>query len=442
MNVFRSPVTSDARRPPLWLTVSIVAVYTSLFFFFLKNPKNSIQADSGLYLKLAYNLTHHHTFSSSDTPPFVPELYRLPAYPFFLAALTATSPSAIAPVVAIQCLLGVILVFFIWPVFYRYGGRRGAVWGAIFLCFDWVAFWHQDLILTEALFTAMLTGAVCVSIRYLESSDRRHAFVAAFGYGIAALIKPIGVLLAVIFLVSTFRRWKSTLLLVILTLFLPASWVVRNWILTGHPVYTIQGGQLLFECQAVCALAMDTGLTRPQALGILLEEMRKEGALSSRDPVIQSLAYQKKAIQIMKLHPLATLRYNMLGVVRLLAGTGLELILDQLEIKRAGDALPTSELVISGGGTLGSLKTYPALWLVQATYTLFLAGGYCLFGFGIWKLARRGKVRLCFFLIVSAGVIVAVSAHQGFYRLRIPMLPFLAAGIAACFGPSREKNPA
>ncbi len=422
-----------AHRPPAWLIVTAVVVYSGLFQLSLKNPANSVKSDSQAYLKLAGNLRAHHVFSSADAPPFSPEVYRLPGYPLFLAATNAVTPLSLPGALALQCGMGILLVFIVWPFFYRLGGPLGALFGTVFLCFDLMAILHQDLVMTEALYMLIFSSALCFSILYFERPSWPRAAAAGLTFGFAALIKPIAIIAAALLLLTSFKNWKNALWLGLFTLSLPAGWVVRNWALTGYPVYTIQGNFTLLQYPASCAVAIDTGRTRLQVLEDLKARLRSEGFGEDFNPIPLSRAYKRTALQIMRQHPLGTMKYCASGAIRVLGGTGLEMILDQLPSSPSPQTRPPgSELVVSGSGTWSLLKAHPALIPVQLAYVIFLLGGYFLFGKGIRDLVRKGNVRFAAFLLLSVLIVLPLSTVPGgTYRLRLLLLPFLAFGIAA-----------
>lgn len=427
--------TSDRTRfPPAWLILLAAFVYGGIFGLSLRNLGDSLKPDSYRYLILSDNLRHHHVFSSDETNPLTPELFRLPLYPLFLAISGATTPSSIRWAIGWQCLLGFLLVFLVWPFGYKLGGQTGAIFGAIFLCFDLVSMLHQNLILTEALFTFVFTLAVCLSLRYFKTPSLSGAWQAGVVFGIAALIKPIAIFVAGVFVLVSLMRWKNALALILATLGLPLLWVMHNWVVTGHPVYTVQGGLALIEYPATRALANDTGVSVDEAYRLLRAKLTKEGVDRLQDPVAISDAYTKLAVETMKQHPLATIKYCMTGGVRILAGTGLDMILDILKLSKPSTPHFESELSEAGTGTRRVLGMHPALIVIQAAYMIFLFGGYVLFGIGTWKLARKGQSSLSAFLLLSVMAILLISCHQGYYRFRIPLLPFLAFGVAASFG--------
>lgn len=425
------PVTKT--RVPPWLIYLALIVYGGLFVLTLDNPGNSVKTDSRTYIKLAENLHHYHVFSLSESPPYKPDTYRLPLYPLFLALTHSFSMSSIMTAIAIQCVLGILLCFLVWPAFYRQGGKRGATLGVLFLCFDLMTVLHQNLIMTEAIYLFVFTAALCFSILYLENPTFQRAAVAGLTFGIAALIKPIAIIPAALFFAASYQNWKKALCLGLFIFCLPGGWVVRNWVTTGHPVYTIQGNFTLLQYPAASAVAIDMGRTRSDVLNEFEAKLRSEESGDNSDPIILSRAYKRMALRIIAQHPLGTFKYCLSGLIRILGGTGLEMLLDQLPLPPSSWVRPPgSELVVTGSGTRALLRKYPALIPVQLAYAVFLLGGYVLFGKGIWELVGRDELRLAAFMVLSLAVILLISTWPGgTYRLRLLILPFLAFGIAA-----------
>ncbi|MFH1618780.1 MAG: hypothetical protein ABIG11_02645 [bacterium] len=430
---------TPASIPPRWLLLLIVLVYGGLFWLSVRNPSNAVKNDSAEYLKLAYNLRNHQTFSSGDAAPFAPELFRLPGYPFFLALINTTSPSALQPAIGIQCLLGMLLPFLVWPLFCEAGGRRGAILAMIFLFLDLVVVMHQGLILAEALFACMLTFALWRSIAYFRTSSARNAILAGFFWGLAALIKPIALYAAWPLSVSSLKQWKKALLIGVIAAALPSLWIFRNWALTGHAVYTIQGGLALFY-SAAHVLAMDSDQTEKDAIREMEASLQQNVFSEAADPFGRSETVQKKAIAIMTERPAATLKYCLSGAARILGGTGLEMIVELAKTEGPAVGSDGSKTQITGQGTLHLLRRYPALIPLQAAYMLFLAGGYFFFALGIVRLIRTGQTPVAVFLVLSVTAFLLIASHQGYYRFRIPLVPFLAFGIAAAFRPSHNSK--
>ncbi|MEK7757122.1 MAG: hypothetical protein AAB385_07905, partial [Planctomycetota bacterium] len=70
--------------------------------------------DCGEYHTIARNLIEHGAFSQSETPPFVPDTWRTPGYPLFLAAImlvVGKSPIALVLVQQVLAVVNVLLLF-------------------------------------------------------------------------------------------------------------------------------------------------------------------------------------------------------------------------------------------------------------------------------------------------------------------------------------------
>ena len=305
--------------------------------------------------------------------------------------------------------------------------------GILYVCLDLSALLHDGLILTEALFTVVLTLACLSSIRYLERPTYPRAAIAGIAFSFLALIKPIAAPIALGFVLCSWRSGKYALVLICFMVMLPFGWVARNWSLTGKPIYTVQGNVALFRYPAAGALAIDEGLTRVQALSEMENDLRRDQDFDHLNPVLQNKIYHDKAVAIMKAHPWATVRFCADGAVRILAGTGLEMLVDLVNPRKKTILTPESNPNPSGSGTLTLLKQYPALIPIEIAYSLMLLAGYVMCLGGIWRLARAGDVAIASFILISMGLIVAISCHQGYYRFRIPLLPFLALGVALFF---------
>ena len=80
------------------------------------------------------------------------------------------------------------------------------------------------------------------------------------------------------------------------------------------------------------------------------------------------------------------------------------------------------------------MHRYPALIPIQILYMCALGLSYLLFFAGLARLWQQDLKIQAVFLGLGALYFLAVASHQGYYRFRIPMMPFLAIGAAAAFG--------
>ena len=275
--------------------------------------------------------------------------------------------------------------FLAWHFCYEIGGDLGALFGTLFLCFEFTVMMHQRMILSEAIFLPMLMTAVGFGIRY--------PLRAAIFFGLLALIHPTGLIAALVFLgICLYKNRKASWLGAILMLSFPIAWVGRNYLVTGHPVYTTDGGLALLRCTG---RYLDPGLDESKTL----------------EPA-------KTTFKLMAKYPIRTIKYFALSAIHLLIGSGVDMLFVR---------------PYTPHGLMALLKEYPLLWPVQFLICLELAAGYGLFVVGLIVLWNRGQKEQACFLGISVLMLLASGSVEGYYRWRIPLMPYLAIGIASCF---------
>lgn len=427
--------------PPIWLIFITVALYGTVFLFSFHNKEYTVRGDSLGYLSLAKNIQEHHLFSMSESAPFIPEVFRLPGYPVFLSLLNTTHADQVHVSIAVQCLLGVSLLFVGWPIFLRMGGQRGAIIGTIILALDLGTLIHAPVLLAETLLQLFLVLGLKKTTEWMETKSYRDLIFSALCWGIASLIKPIALFVPIVIFLVTLLDFKKAILFATLAFLLPASWAVRNSLIVGHPVYTVQGGFALLLYPAANAYAKANGIDINIATEELERRIRDNHPNMEKWSFEASKVYNDEAKAIMKAYPLYTFQYCLAGAFRILGGSGIDMVVElfrgvQPEAIQAGKA---SE-IISGDGTLSLLKRYPALIPLQVIYMLFLLGAYICFLKGGWKLFMSGKKGLALIYTVPFFVLIAIAAHQGYYRFRLPLIPFIAFGAAVSFMKKEENQ--
>jgi hypothetical protein len=415
-------------------------LYGTVFLFSFHNKEYTVRGDSLGYLSLAKNIREHQVFSINEAPPLAPELFRLPGYPFFLALINVTNPNHIHFAIAIQCLLGIALLFISWPIFMRLGGKRGAMVGASILTLDLITLLHAPVLLAEMLLQLFLVLGLVRTVRWMEDKFTRDLILAALCWGVAGLIKPIALFIPLIISLVHILDFKKAFLFGALALLLPASWAMRNSRLVGRPVYTIQGGYALLLYPAANAYAMAEHMDINTATEVLEHRIHEAHPTLEKESFEESKVYNDEAKLIMKAYPFYTLQYCAAGALRILGGTGIDMALElfhqsETDVVQSGKA----RVAIAGSGTLALLKRYPALIPVQMAYMLFLLASYVLFFKGGVELFFNGEKKLALILTIPFFILIAIAAHQGYYRFRLPLMPFVAFG-AACFQNSFKKK--
>lgn len=196
-----------------------------------------LTGDSRGYVLLAENIYQHAAFSFSKEPPFIPDSFRAPGYPAFLAGLYALLQNWLAVLVA-QALLTSIAPVLLYLLLRPYHER--AAWiGSLLYVFEPVRLFASSTLLSDALFVCLfLASALCV-VR--AGAYRSFMWAAAAGLliGISILVRPIAqflplLLLLYLWLAQVPLRRLAALAAVSL---LACAVVVLPWMARNHNLF-------------------------------------------------------------------------------------------------------------------------------------------------------------------------------------------------------------
>lgn len=127
--------------------------------------------------------------------------YGLPLYPFFLAAVLGASGLSLTAVKAVQVLLGLVTLYFVYRTGEKLGSRGTGLWAAALGAVYGPLFFYEGLVIPEALGVALYAAALYLLLVYLEK--RTVAAAARLGAvaGLATLTKA-GILLFIVALAA------------------------------------------------------------------------------------------------------------------------------------------------------------------------------------------------------------------------------------------------
>jgi hypothetical protein len=226
--------------------VCLLALGLRLWFVTAGSVQDAVQrSDSFAYVKYALNLAHSQVYSMS-TPgsgPLLPDSFRDPGYPVFLAALLLLlgfTQKWYAAVLGLQAVLGALTAGLTVRIARRWlpaGAALGA--GAL------VAIWPHNVaftafLLSETLCGFMLALALWLGCRAGEAGTRRAWLGAGFAFGLAAMVNAVVTPLAPLLALLCWRRRALAPALALAlaggALLLPAAWAVRGWSIEGGAV--------------------------------------------------------------------------------------------------------------------------------------------------------------------------------------------------------------
>jgi 4-amino-4-deoxy-L-arabinose transferase-like glycosyltransferase len=239
----------------LLLAVALVGFTVSLLWGEGHRERVVDGTDAPQYQAIATNLALGNGFSMSGSAPYVPTLYREPGYPLLVGAVYRAfgrdndwvARVQAALVAAIAGLTYALARHFAGPAFAFVGGLLAA------LSPDLADLARQ--VLSEVLFTALLTGSVLAAV-LAHRRSQLHWFALCGGlFGLSALVRAqtvalFGMLLVIWLLVSR-RTWRQTLprlaLAACCALLVAGPWLARNVIVLDTPALTSRSGVTLLR---------------------------------------------------------------------------------------------------------------------------------------------------------------------------------------------------
>ncbi|MBI5743938.1 MAG: glycosyltransferase family 39 protein [Elusimicrobia bacterium] len=430
MTKLKAFLSSTLAGVPAWLLLAALLPRLAVTVPVLLHPERAVSGDSAQYLELAGSLRTGGGFTSTECGPALPDTFRTPGYPAFLAALELTPWNVPAFAALLQCLFGTLTVMLAWRWLNALAPGRGAALGGLLLAADLVYVLHTPLLLTETLFMLLFVLSLGFFWPALRQGSARAAALAGLLLGAATLVRPVSVYLPVVLLPFLLGNRKAAAAFLLAALLLPGAWMARNRALTGQFTFSTIGGISLLRYPAANIEAKLNGTSWSEADRLL--RARVDAANGPYTSTAQKgAAYMAAALPIIKQHPFICAAFCLRGAAYVLFGTGEEMVFYALgrdlgPILAAAPAVPL-------GGTIALVRAYPWAAALKLAYLLFLLFFYWSAARGLRNLWREGRRAEAGCLLAGTLYFLALSSYQGYYRFRIPMLPLLAA--AAAFSP-------
>jgi 4-amino-4-deoxy-L-arabinose transferase-like glycosyltransferase len=363
--------------------------------------------DSDEYLTIAQNVAAGHGFSADSSPPYRPDIRRTPVYTTLLSSVFLV-PSGDARLASLAgALISASTVAATYWIAWRLFGPIAALIGAVLLTLDLTSASYSVLILTEAVFTALVAAGVLVLLR--RPLGRPIDMQSGALLGCATLCRPAGVLLGLVSLpVCAWRqsRWSAVArhyLWVNATFFLVALvWVARNFIVADTlTLSSIASVNLYFHRAA----AVEARLQGKNAGEIRAAWERQFESLSAQWSDAEKLEWMTAhAREVILSHPITYLQITVDGFVYMMQS-------DPFELRRLL-GLREGSSAYDAAGVAASVQ----LWLVYPAAVLGVLAS-------VRNVERR---RAALVPLAFIAYFVLVSGPEAYPRFRVPIMPFMA----------------
>jgi 4-amino-4-deoxy-L-arabinose transferase-like glycosyltransferase len=372
-----------------------------------------LSVDGTDYLRLGRSVSAGHGWGPSHTVRVGPEGLRAPGYPLFLAAVVHVTGRGVTTIRVVQAVLTSTVPLLVATISLRLGlGRRvAAVAGAIAAVLPSLVI-AALAVMSESLFVPLSLGVIAAGLSYRA---RPRAWMLAAGgacLGLATLVRPVGVVLVVPFLVLAVtapggRRLGTAALAVVIAAAPCAAWEVRQ----VHAFHTLvpvntEGGYLVAGTYDATSahLAGQPGTWLPPNLDPTMDAVIEAHPNGNEAQVGSAL--QHAAAHYLRQHPaylFTVLGHNTLRMFDLTSPSFEHTVTDSAY----------------GVGPFGGAAEQIGAWILLALAAVGLV---------------RGVVRRANWAVWAAPLLLAVVTIpvQSFTRFRAPVDPYLTIAAASC----------
>lgn len=366
---------------------------------------------------------------ANHADPAAPTVFRTPLYPLFVSAISMVFGDGPTPVLLMQTLLDLGALALLYLIGRRiFSSRAPSLAAAALYAINPLAAMYASSVYAECFFSFLLILSVYVFVRIAQAEEGgRSALSAVLGVlaGLAALAKPVGVYIVVIYALALIgavlpdrRRLKSAVASagIVLGLFAAtiAPWQLRNFLVYSHYALTFQQGREI--------LVWRVGSCRASIEGIPKEDVWRDiqmPFLGISDYFERSQAEQAAAMDYIRAHPYDMLACHAAGVRNLFFPPRLFMT------GSFGGSTPLATRYFDSFGV-------HAQSIASRIYSKLLFPFYLLALVGVWALWVDPRTRAA--ALVSVGIIVYVSqasSVDGYSRYAMPLQTMLALLVAA-----------
>lgn len=400
-----------------------------------------LAGDSYRYHQLALGLLSRGSFSLETGNGTAVETYRTPGYPAFLAAIYACFGPHLAPVVGLQILLSLGTIFLTAWIGSRIWSEPVGVLAALLLALDVSSYAFTFPLLTETLFTFVLTGALLVGLKVFHHGGWAWSLWMGLLLGGAALVRPIGYFLIVPVLLAllgvckwqgwTWKRTGNTAAALFLGFsLLVAGWQSRNYRVTGSGEFATVSGVVLLFYRGAAVLALKEGITFQEARSRLGMENYQTLHPETAGWTQQQLhrRWKEEGLRIIFHHPVLYAQVVARGTAATLLNPGTVQALALFDQPRR-----TFDLVrgfFDSPFESARESFLLAFFLATAGYLILIYTGIAGWWMAVLGGQDRKRVHVLFWGVALYLVLIAAGPTAG-PRVRVPVMPMLALYAAA-----------
>lgn len=385
--------------------------------------------------------------------PYLYDVHRTPGYPLFLVAIYKLCGERPMWVALVQCGLGALTCVVVFQLAQFLGDRQAAFWAGLWLALELMAVLLCNALLTETLFTLLLTTAVLALFHVHRAGNFGWAIVAGLCIGVAILCRPIGLYLIVIptawLAVSgsqvVRRRMLASLLFAGCSAVVLVPWMLRNNSHFGQWQITSIQGLNLFSFKAPYLDVGCLGRLHPDRFEAAQHAMTSEFTASLGDRRLNYLEmsreYQSAALRRIAARPVDYAIVHLSGTLSFFGLLSPHTVRSILGVsapglpRKASDGLPTRLIP----RVLEYVSQLPAwFWGLYVAALLWSSAIILLAVWNVFATWHDRSLRPYVCLLVLCVAYFCLSAGpQGDARFRHPTMPLMS--VLAGYGVERLR---
>lgn len=393
----------------------------------------SHHSDANGYHKIALNLINTGTFTGNSPTYFIDFLtmdsVRTPGYPVFLAfiyLIFGVSPNF---VIILQIALNLVSIYLVYKIATNlFSNKKIALFSAFVFSLDIYTLFFNYEILTETLFVSVILLSTYLFIKSRNKSGFTNLFLSGILLGISALIRPIAILLLIIFVMAIFFhkkyfigvKFKKTVVFTFAFLFIVSLWFFRNYQEYNRFGFSTISSSNLYMFNALITESNSTEKSTKQIEDKFRDNVINAGVSKQNNPFDNAQVIKTLGKEYVKANKVLFAKQHVQGMVNMYVSLGHRQMLKQLGF------------VSSEGGKRYAPSSFSRLWnnstsqefIIVAWLILFLTFCYVFTFYGIFSMLKAKEYFPLFIIFGLIFYFTLLTGIAGSPRLRIPVVPF------------------
>ncbi len=200
-----------------------------------------VVGDASGYDKIAVNLLENNGFSTSESFPYAPDIFRTPMYPFFLAAFYTIFGYKPYMAILFQLIIGSMTCILTYKIAGIFFNEKIAFLAGLLTAFEYSSILYSNKLLTDTLFTFLLIVHIYFLVKFLTTNKNKWLVYSGVFLGVSTLCRLVSVYFFIFLIAIFFLHFRKSLrkgiikysILTLVFLLTITPWMVRNYTVSG-----------------------------------------------------------------------------------------------------------------------------------------------------------------------------------------------------------------